>query len=110
MNLLVLHIEIWVRGYLRSRNDSKTAPSSKGHLGLGDSSCELEGVVPLLGSSAGLCFLWAAQLVCLSAVLAAYVHLRLKGLENFVGFRKLKSYLLPKFKELPCTVECFTSL
>lgn len=69
----------------------------------------------------GWCLFWAAQLAsassgqlslsdCLLAVIAAYVHLRLKGLENFVGFRKLKSCLLPKFKELPCTVECFTSL
>lgn len=69
----------------------------------------------------GWCLFQAAQLAsassgqlslsdCLSAVLAAYVHLRLKGLENFVGFRKLRSCLLPKFKELPCTVECFTSL
>lgn len=69
----------------------------------------------------GWCLFWAAQLAsassgqlslsdCPSAVIAAYVHLRLKGLENFVGFRKLRSCLLPKFKELPCTVECFTSL
>lgn len=66
MNLLVLHIGIWVRGCFRSRNDSKTSPSSKHHLSLGDILCELEGVVPLLGSSAGLCFLQAAQLVWLS--------------------------------------------